>query len=240
MRRYSLRVPAGEADLALVRMLDWFPAGVEQQEDGDHVVISGYADAPPAVGLGEEEVPDGWQDAWREFHHPVRQGRIWVAPPWRAADAPDDCLAVFIDPGRAFGTGGHGSTRAALELLQRLPPSPALDLGCGSGVLSIAALRLGFGPLQAFDHDPLAVSATAENAARNGVTVDVAQRDVLIESLPAAPLWLANLELHLLEPLLARPDLPPLVLVSGLLTDQTVGGSVRAEVDGWAAELVGR
>ena len=141
MRRYWLRVPAGEADLALVRMLDWFPAGVEQQEDGDHVVISGYADAPPAVGLGEEDVRDGWQDAWREFHHPVRQGRIWVAPPWRAAAAPDDCLAVIIDPGRAFGTGGHGSTRAALELLQRLPPSPALDLGCGSGVLSIAALR---------------------------------------------------------------------------------------------------
>jgi ribosomal protein L11 methyltransferase len=240
MRRYSLRVPAGEADLALVRMLDWFPAGVEQQEDGDHVVISGYADAPPAVGLGEEEVPDGWQDAWREFHHPVRQGRIWVAPPWRAGAAPDDCLAVIIDPGRAFGTGGHGSTRAALELLQRLPPSPVLDLGCGSGVLSIAALRLGFGPLQAFDHDPLAVSATAENAARNGVAVDVAQRDVLTEPLPAAPLWLANLELHLLEPLLARPDRPPLALVSGLLTDQTVGGRVRAEVDGWAAELVDR
>jgi ribosomal protein L11 methyltransferase len=240
MRRYWLRVPAGEADLALVRMLDWFPAGVEQQEDGDHVVISGYADAPPAVGLGEEEVADGWQDAWREFHHPVRQGRIWVAPPWRADAAPDDCLAVIIDPGRAFGTGGHGSTRAALELLQRLAPSPALDLGCGSGVLSIAAMRLGFGPLQAFDHDPLAVSATAENAARNGVAVDVAQRDVLTEPLPAAPLWLANLELHLLEPLLVRPDRPPLVLVSGLLTDQTVGGGARAEVDGWAAELVDR
>ena len=94
--------------------------------------------------------------------------------------------------------------------------------------------------MRAFDHDPLAVSATAENAARNGVAVDVAHRDVLTEPLPAAPLWLANLELHLLEPLLARPDRPPMVLVSGLLTDQTVGGGVRAEVDGWAAELVGR
>jgi ribosomal protein L11 methyltransferase len=240
MRRYSLRVPAEEADLALVRMLDWFPAGVEQQDDGEHVVISGYAESPPAAGLGEQEVPAGWEDAWREFHHPVRQGRIWVAPPWRADAAPDDCLAVIIDPGRAFGTGGHGSTRAALELLQRLPPSPALDLGCGSGVLSIAALRLGFGPLQAFDHDPLAVSATAENAARNGVTVAVEQRDVLNDPLPEAPLWLANLELHLLEPLLTRPDLPPLVLVSGLLADQTVGGGERAEVDGWAAELVVR
>ena len=73
MRRYSLRVPAGEADLALVRMLDWFPAGVEQRDEGDQVVISGYADSPPAAGMVEEDVPEGWEDAWREFHHPVRQ-----------------------------------------------------------------------------------------------------------------------------------------------------------------------
>jgi len=84
--------------------------------------------------------------------------------------------AVVIDPGRAFGTGAHGSTRAALELLQTLEPAAALDLGCGSGVLSIAALLLGFGPLQAFDIDPLAVDATRRNAERNGVEVDVAGR----------------------------------------------------------------
>ena len=107
-------------------------------------------------------------------------------------------------------------------------------------MLSIAALRLGFAPLQAFDHDPLAVSAAAENAARNGVEFEVVRRDVLIDPLPESPLWLANLELHLLLPLLARPDLPPSVLVSGLLADQTVGGGERAEVDGWAAELVSR
>jgi ribosomal protein L11 methyltransferase len=147
---------------------------------------------------------------------------------------------VVIDPGRAFGTGAHGSTRAALELLQRLDPAPALDLGCGSGVLSIAALRLGFGPLQAFDLDPLAVDATRRNAERNGVDVPVAQSDVLTDPLPAAPLWLANLELHLLEPLLRRPDVPPRVLVSGLLDPQTVGGAERVVVDGWAAELVER
>ncbi len=240
MRRYSLRVAAAEADLAVVRMLEWFPAGVVEERDGDEVVISGYAESPPAGGLAEAEVADGWEDAWREFHHPVRQGRVWVAPPWCANDAPESCLPVIIDPGRAFGTGGHGSTPAALELRQRLPPSPALDLGCGSGVLSIAALLLGFGPLLAFDHDPLAVSATAENARRNGVAVEVERRDVLTEPLPAAPLWLANLELHLLLPLLARLDLPGVVLVSGLLADQTVGGDERVEVDGWVAELVRR
>jgi ribosomal protein L11 methyltransferase len=240
MRRYSLRVAAADAEVTVARMLDWFPDGVVEERDGDDVVISGYAESPPAEGLAEVEVADGWEDAWREFHRPVRQGRIWVAPPWCAADAPASCLPVIIDPGRAFGTGGHGSTRAALELLQQLPPCEALDLGCGSGVLSIAAVLLGFGPLRAFDHDPLAVSATAENARRNGVAVEVALRDVLTEPLPTAPLWLANLELYLLSPLLARADLPPVVLVSGLLADQTVDGVERAEVDGWAAELVRR
>ena len=240
MLRFSLRVAADEADLALLRMLEWFPAGVEEQREGDQVVISGYAEAAPAAGLEQTPVADGWEDAWRDFHHPVQQGRIWVAPPWDADSAPAGCIAVVIDPGRAFGTGGHGSTRAALELLQRLEPSPALDLGCGSGVLSIAALRLGFGPLRAFDHDPLAVEATAHNARRNGVELEVERRDVLVDALPAAPLWLANLELHLLLPLLARDDVPALVLVSGLLADQSLGGAQRVEVEGWAAELVQR
>jgi ribosomal protein L11 methyltransferase len=157
----------------------------------------------------------------------------WCPPPPR-----DDPIAVVIDPGRAFGTGGHGSTRAALELLQRLDPCPALDLGCGSGVLAIAAAKLGFGPLRCFDLDPLAVGATAENAERNGVALEVAQADVLLDPLPAAPLWIANLELGLLRRLLERPDLPARLLVSGLLDEETVGGGERVVADGWAAELV--
>jgi hypothetical protein len=72
----------------------------------------------------------------------VRAGRLWVGPPWHQPEHP----AVVIDPGHAFGTGAHGSTRAALLLLQRLAPGPVLDVGCGSGVLAIAAARLGFGP----------------------------------------------------------------------------------------------
>jgi ribosomal protein L11 methylase PrmA len=107
-------------------------------------------------------------------------------------------------------------------------------------VLSIAALLLGFRPLQAFDIDPLAVDATRRNAKCNGVVVEAARADVLTDLLPPAPLWLANLELHLLEPLLRRSDVPPRVLVSGLLETQTVGGGERVVVDGWAAELVER
>jgi len=235
VNRYRLRVPADDAEVALVRMLELFPAGVEEERDGADVVLAGYADAPPAPGLEPEPVAPGWEDAWRAFHRPVRVGRLWIGPPWFESEE----IAIVIDPGRAFGTGAHGSTRAALELLAGLEPSPALDLGCGSGVLSVAAARLGFGPLQAFDIDPLAVGATAENAARNGVEVAVARADVLTDPLPQAPLWLANLELGLLQRLLERPDLPERILVSGLTADQSLDGGVRTEVDGWAAEGIG-
>jgi ribosomal protein L11 methyltransferase len=245
VRRYRLRVPVAEAEPALARMLDLFPGGIEEERDGDDVVLAGYADEPPAGGLEADEVEPGWEDRWRAYHRPVTVGRIWVGPPW-AGDRPrsggdsprDDPIAVVIDPGRAFGTGGHGSTRAALELLQQLEPSPALDLGCGSGVLAIAAAKLGFGPLRCFDLDPLAVGATAENAERNGVALDVARADVLADPLPEAPLWIANLELGLLRRLLGRPDRPARILVSGLLGDETVGGGERVVADGWAAELV--
>ena len=236
MNRYTLRVPAADAELAMLRMLEWFPGGIEEQRDGDQVELSGFAERAPDPSLSEAPVADGWADAWRDFHRPVRQGRLWVGPPWSQPEP----IAVVIDPGRAFGTGAHGSTRAALALLQELEPGPALDLGCGSGVLSIAAVKLGFGPLQAFDVDPLAVQATRLNAARNAVELSAERRDVLADALPSAPLWLANLELHLLEPLLERSDRPPLVLASGLLERQTMGGGRRAVVDGWAAELVER
>jgi ribosomal protein L11 methyltransferase len=238
VKRFSVRVAAGEAELAVVRMLELFPDGVQEEADGDLVVVSGYGDRAPAPGLHEAPVADGWADGWRAFHRPVRVGRLWVGPPWCEPE-PE---AVVIDPGHAFGTGGHGSTRAALDLLQRLDPGPALDLGCGSGVLSIAAARLGFGPLRAFDLDPLAVEAARLNAQRNGVPLAVVRADVLADPLPAAPLWLANLQLDLLERLLGRPDLPPAILASGLVAGQTLAGraAVRAhaEADGWRAELV--
>jgi ribosomal protein L11 methyltransferase len=234
VNRYSVRVPAAEAEIALVRMLELFPGGVEEEREGGEVVLAGYAEEPPAAGLDARAVEPGWEDAWRTFHRPVRVGPLWIGPPWFEPEE----IAIVIDPGRAFGTGAHGSTRAALELLAGLERSPALDLGCGSGVLSVAALRLGFGPIEAFDVDPLAVGATAENAARNGVDVAVAPADVLSDPLPPAPLWIANLELGILERLLERADLPPRILASGLTADQTLGGSARAEVDGWAAEVL--
>jgi ribosomal protein L11 methyltransferase len=236
VNRYRLTVPERRAEEALARMLELFPAGVEREDRGGLVTVSGYADAAPAPGLEAEPVAGGWEDAWRAFHRPVEAAGLWIGPPWLEPVEP----AVVIDPGSAFGTGGHGSTRAALELLPRLPRGSLLDLGCGSGVLSVAAVRLGFRPVHALDLDPLAVAATEQNAARNGVEVAAARADVLTDPLPPAAAWIANLELPLIERLLGRGDLPPAIVVSGLLSSQTAGGGERVEVDGWAAELLRR
>jgi len=140
-------IVGGEAELAI--LLHVFPEGVEEL-DGAFAV---YADEPP-VGFDVVEVEDvaqGWEDAWREFHHGVEIGRLWVGPPWEAA--PSGAIPVVIDPGRAFGTGAHPTTRLCLELLQEVEPTSLLDVGCGSGVLSVAAAKLGFAPVGAFDID---------------------------------------------------------------------------------------
>ena len=167
VKRYSLRVPAAEAEPALARMLDLFPDGVRA---GGATATTSCSPAtpstrPPRVSRRPSRAAAGRTPG------ASTTGRSGAASSGsaRRGPPPGRAPAVVIDPGPAFGTGAHGSTRAALELLQRLEPQPALDLGCGSGVLSIAALRLGFGPLRGFDLDPLAVGAAAENAARNGV-----------------------------------------------------------------------
>ena len=219
MRRWSLRATRDRADAALAAMLDAFPAGVEEEWEGDTVVLAGYADdgPPPGApaGLRAEAVDPGWRERWREFHRPVRAGRLWVGPPWAEPKEP----AVVIDPGHAFGTGAHGSTRAALVLLQRLDPRPVLDLGCGSGVLAIAAAKLGFAPVAAYDADRGAVAATAENARANGVALDRVERLDLRAGLPpAADVMCANL----MRPLLLRvadllQERPRELILSGLI-----------------------
>src|SRR6478609_9047879 len=107
-------------------------------------------------GARVEHAADGWEDAWRAFHRPVVAGGLWLGPPWEPP--PDPARAVVIDPGRAFGTGAHATTRLCIELLARIGGGGSLlDVGCGSGVLGIAAARLGFGPNTCIDVDPVAV-----------------------------------------------------------------------------------
>jgi ribosomal protein L11 methyltransferase len=188
------------------------------------------------------EVEPGWEDRWREFHRPVRVGRLWVGPPWERP--PAGPVSLTIDPGRAFGTGAHPTTRLCLELLQELPRGSVLDAGCGSGVLAIAAARLGFAPVTAVDVAAAAVEATLANAAANGVAVEARLLDALAAEAPAADLALANIELRAVERLAPRLDAGRLVASGYLVRDEpALDGFARVErreLGGWAADLYER
>ena len=123
------------------------------------------------VAVRGDEVADDWAERWKRFHRPsLVGGRVWVRPPW--SEPRTGTIDVVVDPGQAFGTGSHATTRLCLELLLDLEPEGSLaDLGCGSGVLAIVAAKLGFGPITAVDHDAAALAATRENARANGVVL---------------------------------------------------------------------
>ena len=228
LRRYV--VVGGEPELAL--LLHIFPEGVEEL-DGAYAV---YADEPP-LGfdvVAVDDVAEGWEDGWRAFHHGVRVGRLWIGPPWETPSA--DAVAVVIDPGRAFGTGAHATTRLCLELLQDIEPTSLLDVGCGSGVLSVAAAKLGFAPVTAVDVDEVALETTRSNGAANGVVVEVGAE------LRPSRLAVMNIALDVVERLL--PQVPVgRAITSGYLDreEPRVEGWHRLERrvrDGWAVDLL--
>jgi ribosomal protein L11 methyltransferase len=231
-------IVGGEPELVL--LLHIFPEGVEEL-DGAYAV---YADEPPQGFdvLEAEDVAEDWQDAWRSFHHGVVVGRLWVGPPWE--EAPADAVPVVIDPGRAFGTGAHPTTRLVLELLQEVEAASLLDVGCGSGVLSVAAARLGFEPVHAVDLEEAAVEATRANAAANDVQVEAVAADAFAEELPAAELAVANIALDVVERLLPRLPARRAVVSGYLERDRPEAGGWRAAgrrtLDGWAADLLER
>src|SRR5207253_9774758 len=189
-----------------------------------------------------ERVEEGWEDRWRECHRPARVGPLWLGPPWETP--PPDAIAVVIDPGRAFGTGGHATTRLCLELLLDLERGPLLDVGCGSGILSIAAAKLRFDPVVAVDVDPAAVEVTRQNAAANGVAVDVRLVDATTGEVPGALVALANIALEPVELIAPRLDCD-LLLTSGYLESERprLAGFApldRRSAQGWAADLFRR
>jgi ribosomal protein L11 methyltransferase len=188
--------------------------------------------APLGGGPVDRATEDpSWRTAMRTFHKPVEiAGRIKVRPPWHAADGGQ--IDVVIDPAMAFGTGQHDTTRGCLELLADLAPGSLIDIGCGSGVLAIAAAKLGHGPVWAWDLDPLAIEATVANAGVNGVALTVGRRDALSAPLPATDIVLANLTANVLEPLAPRVAAvaPRAAIISGLRPEEVASVTAR-----WAA-----
>jgi ribosomal protein L11 methyltransferase len=168
--------------------------------------VSAYADGLASLGFGAGARPQvesledtGWADAWREHFRPRPIGRRFVvAPPWELPPENGRVLLV-IEPGRAFGTGHHGSTAGCLEAIERLvdgrAPARAIDLGTGSGILAVALARLGVDAILAVDDDPDAVAAAMGNAERNAVTARIECRvaDVTELDVVPAPLVVANI-----------------------------------------------
>ena len=227
-------------------MLELFPEGFEEVASDGSIELVAYTDSGGEErlwhafgGARGEDVAADWRDRWKAFHRPVRIGPLWIGPPWE--QAPPDAAAVVIEPGRAFGTGAHPTTQLCVELLLNAGRGSLVDLGCGSGVLSVAARKLGFDPVFARDLDEHAVEATRANARANGVAVDVAVADVLIAELPRTELAVANITRPTLEALAPRLR-SRTVVASGYLPSD--GPELpgrrhvrRLERDGWAADL---
>lgn len=247
--RVTIEASGGHAEEARAAALELAPGGFEESERSGALVLVLYVDRGEVGAIRSvfpqarvEPVAHGWEDAWRGFHRPVRAGGVWIGPPWEEPPAGEP--AVVIDPGRAFGTGAHPTTRLCVELLAAAPRGSLLDVGCGSGVLAIAAARLGFGPLVAVDDDPVAVEATVANAAANGVTLEARVVDATAEPLPPADLAVANILLGAVESVLPRLRTAR-AITSGYLEGERPAAPgwtwVECRVlDGWAADLFAR
>jgi len=239
--RLAVRVARADAEAVLAELLELAPGGLEEREAGEDAVEYVLYGAPGEVpDLGEvraaagdalvevttSEIPDDWSERWKAFHQPVdvswRLRRLRVRPPWEPP-LDGEGIDLVIDPGQAFGTGAHHTTRLCLELLLELEPAGALaDWGCGTGILAIAAARFCWSPVLACDWEAASIEATRENAAVNGAPgVAVTRADLRREEGPWAPTVLANLVRPLLLEVAAGMTRPPeRMILSGLLREE--------------------
>jgi ribosomal protein L11 methyltransferase len=214
------RLPPGQVDL-----LAGFDTTAIREGARRGILLQPGVLAADALDVGG----DGWRKGWREFHQPVVLDAIQVVAPW--IDPPVATLpSIVVDPGRAFGTGAHATTRLLLEMLgqraqQRRLPQRALDVGTGSGILAIAAARLGVEKIMAIDNDEEAIKAAEKNVERNRVGHEVELRAATPSALSGSwPLVLANLDLSCFGTHAAdiadRTAPGGEALLSGLLPDQ--------------------
>lgn len=262
MLRLAVTVPRDQAARVLVELIGLSPGGVEEVDRGDSVEYAVYGPSGEIPSLPEieamvggttvsvstTEVAEDWAERWRDFHRPlVIPGRLRVRASWDPAGSEDHDLV--IDPGQAFGTGAHATTRLCLEQLLDLDPCGSLvDLGCGSGVLAILAARLGFAPVFALDNDPLAIEASKANIRTNRVDARAARCDLRTDPIPQSDILIANIlapALRVLARTMTGPK-PREVILSGLLEEELDGMAEtwreagyaeigRAVKDGWGS-----
>jgi ribosomal protein L11 methyltransferase len=263
--RLAVRVSSEQAELVLAELLELAPAGVEEvrvdAQSVEYAVYGTPGELPTLpdlnalaggalIEISTSEVADDWPERWKRFHRPVLipapaapsgasspVPALHVRPPWESASSQHESAVreIVIDPGQAFGTGAHASTRMCLELLLELAAKeqragPLLDVGTGSGVLAIAAAGLGFAPVLALDNERESVEAARANAVVNAVEIEVRHLDLRSSPLP----WLAGEDgpagplvvlANLLRPLLAElaatmPLAPAHLLAGGLLREE--------------------
>jgi ribosomal protein L11 methyltransferase len=220
--RLAVRCSPDQADLVLAELTVLAPNGVEEERGPGYVeyaIYGGEGELPELgsidavvggqpIEVSSTEIPDDWADRWREFHKALLVGeRLWLRPSWEPPR--EAAIDLIVDPGQAFGTGAHPTTRLCLEYLLELADGgenegALVDLGAGSGVLAIAAAKLGWSPVTGYDHEPAAIEAAAANAAVNGVELQL-YRQNLRESLPAlAPTVVANMTSPILKAVASR------------------------------------
>ncbi len=261
MRELAVRVPAAAVEAVLDDLLVLAPHGVHEVPRGEDVELRVRGDAaemPAAAAvaaaagrwggsLRERDIPDDWPARRIADHEPlVIGGRLAIRPLWAPVPA-EGLIDIVLEHRRVFGSGGHPTTRACLEALCALDPAGSFaDLGCGAGLLAIAAARLGWAPVAAVDNQDDAVQAVRANAIRNGVFVDAWHGDLAAESPPPADTLAANVPLALHEAIATRLERPPAVLVaSGVLEEDAdrvqgayAGAGMRETgrriVSGWA------
>jgi ribosomal protein L11 methyltransferase len=244
----TAEVPLATAEQAVALLFEAGASGVEERDDsvapmpgsrrpraGRALLVAFFPDRASAARAARElpgaEVAEvalqDWGEAWKKGLTAFAVGRVFVRPSWIDATAPAGGAEVVLDPGMAFGTGTHPTTALCLEALDAAlaarPGASALDVGTGSGLLAIAARKLGAGRVVATDNDPVAVRVAQENAARNGVELEVTGAEV---SAVAGPfdLVVANIlanTLVELAPALAGQVAPGgTLLLSGVLAAQ--------------------
>lgn len=193
--------------------------GIAEQSGRASVYLPRRRDDLPLEGRWEQLADRDWNEAWRSGIEPVTVGAVRIVPPWlhAADDAGAPAVTLIIEPAQAFGTGHHETTTGCLAALQQLDlhGQRVLDVGTGTGVLALAAARLGAGEVVAVDTDPIAVATAIGNAERNSVHLDVRQGSIEVAGAGSFDLVVANLDTATLVRL--APAVPARLHEAGVL-----------------------